>query len=429
MEKKILNPIPTIKTLLILILVVLSIFLAAQLWLVQFTSQSFVPYVQARFAPTVPEDASQLVRPFRIVTGAGDGYFTAKYSGIETSPIWGQGQEIIGEVLENGTFVQVHSMYNQEILNHPIAIFQYAFCMDTEIFAPAIGRSGAILTDRNIHNFRSIGVLPPKEGNTTTIFFICTGYMWEFTVTPSANRAQDLYISIPSAANLQRRYTAAPDGIHFVMELDRHFTYHPALAINPYVNNAGFLHLSFIGQQVSHFFDNPATINPGVSAATQIYTFSNLRTVVRYHPWNVLEYSSFRTIGRTGPTSLVSDFSAAFAFVRNDPNVVNEFYLAGYETRGRETVFWFNYVIDNFPLVLPEPWHTGPECQSPLIYPIEVVVDHGRVVRYRKIVYNFVIDPSITASPHSNLLGENLAFHIGQPGEHIRLRPVAGGDD
>jgi len=414
------------KSVLIVGLAALAIYLSGRLWFIEFTNHNFVPYVQARFAPSVPDDASELVRPFRIIAGAGDGYFGALYGETAGAAFWAYGERVIASLLQNGHFVQIHDTGAQHILAYPVMVYEYAFDMDIAIFTQAFGRrADTILTGRGIDSFRTIAVQPPYGNrNTANVFFIGENNIVEFAVLPDGN---EFSVYMPSAAELARNYTQAGSGLHFAMQLHRSFTYHPVLATNPYVNRAGFLHLSFIREQIEHFFDNPATINQGLSV-DGVYTFSNLRTVVRYQPWDVVEYSSFRTIGRTSPTSFISDFSAAFAFVRSDPNIANEFYLAGFEHRGRETVFWFSYVIDNFPLGLAQPWYTGPDCASPLIHPIEVVVDHGRVIRYRKISYNFTVDTTITARPELALLAEGtLEFHIQPPVDHLRLTPATGG--
>ena len=163
---------------------------------------------------------------------------------------------------------------------------------------------------------------------------------------------------------------------------------------------------------MEHFFTNPATINHEV--VNEIYTFRNLNTVVRYLPWDVVEYTSFRTIGGAAP-NFIADFSAAIAFVDRDPNVINEFFLAGYDVRGRENVFWFDYAINDFPLVLAQYWYSSPNCTRPFLHAIEVVVENGRVIRYRKIPFTFEADTSTVASLISDAEDRPIGFVI-EPG-------------
>jgi len=124
-----------------------------------------------------------------------------------------------------------------------------------------------------------------------------------------------------------------------------------------------------------------------------IITISTQNTVVRFFPGHghVLDYTCFRSIRREGAPDFLTDFSAALAFVHADPNVTNDFYLAGYEAAGRRHIFWFNFFIQydeyTVPITIPRTgW--GPE-ENPLHFPIEIIVEHGHVTRYRKVAYTF----------------------------------------
>jgi len=410
--------IPKAKSLLIIGLAALSVFLTARLWLVHIPNHSFTPYVRARFASTVPDEASDLVRPFRIMQGSGDGYFAVLYRDIRNSAQWFYGEQIITDVLQNGNFIGVTETDMAHVMDAPVLIYQYAFNMRAAVFAEAFGpRMDATLMGNGVSQFNSIAIHPPDgERNTLNIFFIGGAYTWEFVLL---NNAPEFHI--PSARGEMHRLVFEDD--RFISRLTS-LSHHPVSFTNPYRDHAGQLNLSHIRGQVSHFFANPATINQGVSAGG-VYTFSNLSTVVRYLPWDVIEYTSFRTISRSSPTSLVTDFSAAFAFVVDDPNVRNDFFLAGYEDLGRERVFWFGYTVGNFPIKLTEYWYTGPECANPLVHPIEVTVDNGRVIRYRRIVYNFAPDPGHVSM--ASLGNGELSFSITgrtQPRNHIALQVV-----
>ena len=191
----------------------------------------------------------------------------------------------------------------------------------------------------------------------------------------------------------------------------------PIRLVNPYATDFGELQLGFIRNRVAGFFDNPATINQDLVGADRIFTFFNTTTVVRYYPSDIVEYNSFRRpMTRANSSHLLTDFSAALAFVMNDSHVINDFFLAGYQAVGREHVFWFNYVVGNYPLAIPggwplvadanqsaalsNPWDVdlGATGRIPqLLHPIEVIVEHGRVVRYRKLAFNFEIVDTLAA--------------------------------
>ena len=387
-----------IKSLAILALAALAVFLTVQLWLVNIPNRSFFPYLSARFTTTVPDGAHNFVRPFRIISGDGSGSFDIAYSNILRSDFWAYGQSVITAVLENGAFMEEEPPTFAEILAGPILIFEYAFDMRPDMFAQAFDLRFAPLINAELDYFRAVAVaLPQDRESPLHVYFLTEERVWPFTLTPGNRRLNPVFDNkvLPPPLNPYRRFVATDRPLVFAPAFHPDFSYHPLLVSNPYENHAGFLHMAFIHRQVEHFFTNPSTINQRVD--NQIYTFRNLNTVVRYLPWDVVEYTSFRTIGRDR-THFITDFSAAWAFVEADPNVTNEFYLAGYDDT-HERIFWFNYVVGDFPLAQPMPWHTDPDCADPLPFPIEVRVENGRVLRYRKIPFNFGVDTGITTSP------------------------------
>ena len=198
---------------------------------------------------------------------------------------------------------------------------------------------------------------------------------------------EDFVISIPAVDELDLHFVLE-DG-NFLPRAGEGFFYSRITAYNPYLSDDGSLHLSTILPQVQLFFGNPATI---LQSAEPVYTFSNLNTTVRYLPTSVLEYTSFRTIVRTAPANLLSDFSAALNFIDNDINVENDKILVDYEERGSQHIFWFDYVLDDFRIELTGTWSTTGldyDCRDPLRAAIEIIVDHGRIVRYRRIPHSF----------------------------------------
>jgi len=418
---------PIAKTFFIIGLAALSVVLTVQLWLVNIPNRSFFPYMQARFTPTPPDGLSNLVHPFRIIYGVGDGYFNITYSNITGSPFWEYGEDAIAEILQNSSFTGQAQADTVDIENAPVIIFQYAFYMNPAIFAQAFGsRAGAALVEVGMQNFRTVVIYPPSpsDSNMLRVSFICDNYAWHFSHTPTGRQAHIPFrgIEVTPAYEQYRRFALSENAV-FVQRFHENFTYHPIYPANPYVNPSGFLHQVFIGRQIEHFFDNPATINSEIPGG--IYTFRNFNTVVRYLPGDVVEYTSFRTIGNAAHAGFVADFSAALAFVTRDPNVTNEIFLAGYEARNREHVFWFNYVVNNFPLVLTEYWYSSEDCNNPLLYPIEVVVDRGRVTRYRKIAYSFITDTDANVALDLSVGAEPLAFAIGSyinTEQHIMLQ-------
>jgi hypothetical protein len=143
----------------------------------------------------------------------------------------------------------------------------------------------------------------------------------------------------------------------------------------------------------------------------------------------VLEYSNYRT--GNGESGLLRSFSTALSFIEADAFIKDEYYLAGFDDDKQddsEFTFYFDYVVNNFPLELPSEYQRK-EMQSgeaSIGNAIEVVVREGSVVNYKKIVYNFVPDNSeyITNLDFNSVLAE---FGPSQNENHSRVRDVVLG--
>jgi len=410
------------KSLLIFALAALAVFQVSQLWFVNITDRNFFLYLQARFAPVAPDGLEDFTRPFRVVYGAGDGHFHIRHSEIRDLGAWGYSTRAITEILTHGQFVAQQPAAEVQIMSRPVFLYEYAFAMSPDIFAQAFGhRVATALSGGDVDSFYKIAVLPPGDDDSAKVFFINHEYAWEFSLERD-NRAS-LAITIDDVPQDALHFVPDEgDSFAFLPIIPAGFVYHPLNVVNPYKDALGALRLVFIRGRIATFFNNPATINesPGVDGT---YTFSNLNTIVRYHTGDVLEYSSFRPIGSTASINLVGDFSAALAFVDSDQFVINEVFLADYEPRGRGHLFRFNYVISDFPVVLNQEWPTGVNCRDPLLAPIEVEVDHGRVIRYRRLAYNFHMNEDYVSFAH-HLSGQgDIGFIIDyDPADDFRLR-------
>lgn len=424
------------KTVMIVVMAMLSIYLVVQLWLVNIPNRSFFPYLEARFVTAAPDGARAMVRPYRMIQTANGTDFGITYSGILDEENWHNGLEILHRFLQTASVQNnfVAQMPADTTIIWPAIIFEYAFGMDPGIFAEALGRGSAtVLTDAGVPEFHGIIISPGAVTGMLDIFFVSWDDMWHFTLAgamPDIAPAdtQRLRFFRPEVEAVPASTVDDFNHFYLLQEFGPDFYYHPLLIQNFYRNESGLLHLAFIRNRVEHFFDNPATINLGLTGG--IYTFSNMNTIVRYLPLDVLEYTSFRSIGNAAPVSIVSDFSAALQFINMDPNLLTsagEVFLAGIEARGRENVFWFDIVVNDWPLLLGSPWYTGPGCTDPLHHAIEVTVDHGRVVRYRKIAFDFVVDDSVIISgghhPGHHVLPMGFLIHQGDSG-HMELRPI-----
>ena len=383
-----------IKSFLILIFVALAIFMTGQLWFVHLSNRNFFLYLTARWNPSVAEGYRDFVRPMRSIYGDGTGRFHISYSGLMDPTPSDFFDMVMAELFDNGSFVSVNAVNYEVLLSRPLLMFQYAFDMPGAVFPLGFNqRSGAFLTNRGVTEFSSVAIwLPSGNQSGISIFFLGGGLAWEFTVDSAGLEGFPIHPvttgSLYFVSAALEGYRDLYPGIFVPRSGDfGWFAYYPIIVTNPYLTHIGGP-MSHIRNQVSHFFDNPATIHAR-EAGDGVWTFSNIHTAVRYFETDVLEYASFRPRPRNATSSLIGDFSAALAFIDEvDDHVINEFFLKGFEPRGDGFVFWFGYIIDNFPILLPDGWSASSRNDI-LPAPIEVVVEQEQVVLYRRLAHNF----------------------------------------
>ena len=400
-----------LKSLLIVALVALAIYMTGQLWFVNLSNRNFFLYLRDRITASAPDGYSDFVRPMRVIYGDGSGRFDISYSGLVDPHPRALMDTVLTGLFSSGTFIGVGETDFYRIFSRPVLIYEYAFSMPGSIFPLGFNqRTGAFLTGHGVDEFTSVAIWLPENADGLRVFFINDDRAWEFSVITAAAINFPTHgvpaSSLHFVAAVLEGYDFLPPGLFIA----RHggvgrLGYHPVAVINPYRTTFGGS-LNHFRNNVTHFFANPATISARV-ASDGVWTVSSNHTTMRYYDTEVLEYLSFRPRRRSNVPSFMEDFSAALAFIGDDIHVVNEIFLAGFEERGTTNVFWFSYIVDNFPILLPEGWEvSSPEDILP--YPIEVHVDRGQVIRYRRLAHHFELrdDPQLFTPDFDRFLAE-----------------------
>ncbi|MCL2527405.1 MAG: hypothetical protein FWE42_03215 [Defluviitaleaceae bacterium] len=386
-----------IKLFLILAFVALAIFQTGQLWFVNISNRNFFLFLSNQRRGSVADGHHEFVRPMRWIYGDGTGRFNISYSGLMDTPSRAFFDTVLTDLFSSGTFVSVGETDYAKLLSNPILMFEYAFPMPANIFPVAFNpRSSTVLTGQGVDAFTSIAIWLPDDGNESglRVFFINDDAAWEFTVDSVAaegfpvTAVSTIALHFVSAA-LEEEYEELPPNVFIPRTGDfGQFSYYPVVVTNPYFSyGQGLAH---VRGKVAPFFDNPATINSRV-AGDGVWTFSNIHATVRYFGTGVLEYANFRPRRQGTSSSFISDFSAALSFINNDEYVINEIFLMGYEPHGAGYVFRFGYIINYFPILMPDGWPVS-SPDDILLAPIEVYVEEGWVVFYRRLTHNFSLD-------------------------------------
>ncbi|MCL1987379.1 MAG: hypothetical protein FWG64_05345 [Firmicutes bacterium] len=375
-----------IKTILILILAGLTIYQTGILWFVNITGFGFLAsYLPFLRQISVPYGVEYLIVPNRIITAHENGTFTAQYSNITESAEWQYSNRIITHLMQNGIFEDVQPTdYNTLFAeNLPFYVYDYAFPMLADWFSMAFFPNDTIL---NIpESFNRVIIYPPLNGETaaTVIFLSVDGFSYKFSVAPNEEDSANFDHEIISYRSNFVNYNFA-NGV-----FSRIDGFYGVEISHPYADNIGFS-LSGVQDRISVFFRNPAAIRTIVRDGTWVYR--DINTVVLYHDTNILEYINYRAIDRSNPATFLESYSAAIQFVLQDNLITNEVTLSLFTQEDEIFTFYFDFVVDNTPIILPNNWPTA----DPLQHAVIVTVDHGTVVRYRKLAINFQQNPNLT---------------------------------
>ena len=414
----------TYKTFAIIILTLSAIYLTGQLWFVEIAGRD-LGYVWSSFFPNNRINIDDirtgaLSTPRRIITGTEDNIYTIIYNNLSTSEQKRIADELIFEVLSNGTFSSSFSLDYSELLRGNVYIYEFAVMIPSDAFARSFGlRPGVISRIREFDKIVLRQSVLDRSALSVVIVNTETYECFEFiyrniTLSSSFNNS---FTDLPGSINgityissVQSGYTMFSSNVFIPVWEGDYFLYNMAIPENPYLEN-GLLHLNTIENRVNVFFDRPALKWSGLQ--NNVFTFSQGNTVVKYHPNDVLEFSYYGAAPQRTNPSFEADFYIALNFIQRDDQVKSEFYLAAYTSNATQSVFHFNYVVNDFPVSLS----TIISNETGLSHPIEVIVENGIVRRYRKLAVTFnqeIVVPGyarIKFDEHIDLFAADDGYH------------------
>jgi len=383
---------------LIVILVALTIFQTGQLWLGTSSNHSFYDLFDQIGSWRIDgeEHEARFASPYRIITGLSGTDVKIKYSGIYDCEIKKAGDGIIAEFLRSGEFIEKQPFNLREtVAACSFLIYDYAFTMPSAMFVRCFNQRGGAL---NTHTaaFDYILIKESGEPGNLTLYFVEneTGDAGIYNVDVQKS-LEDLLLAAVANASADTAAMGyalpgedilpAPD--IFIPWFDSNgYAFNPALVVNPYAPN-GQAALYTVEREVDQFFLNP--IAKSSNNVAGVFTYSDASVVVKYYMNHVLEYRNFKSANKND-RGLLADFSAALFFIGRDAHIINEYYLARYTEEEFGRTFYFNYVLDDFKIVIPDALRIGSELG--MNYAIEITVEAENVTAYKKIAYGFVAD-------------------------------------
>ena len=353
-----------IKTVLLAFLIASALFQTQELWF-RNISRGFFDILPLQAAQNNISYSEYFVAPTRMLTSLGNNRFVLQYNPGSISHLG----YIFAYALDSEPVI---TNVTPELFSGRSIIYHYNFDMPAWAFFEHFGIENRL----PLEYFNKIIIVPQMVTNLVHISFVGDRVV-NYTITTSANVALNSHIQ-----NAHRDYGAAPFyyasssimGFDFESNIflprwrGEAFEYNP-IAISSMFNDD----LIEMGQKINFFFDNPAMVRS--DNRNGVFTYGDFNVVVNYYN-GVLEYTNHRQGFSQG--NLLTDFDRAMAFLTNDTNVVNYFFLQGFTTGDTYTIFYFDYIINNFPVML---------AGAPQDHWLQIKVNQGYVTNYSKIAF------------------------------------------
>lgn len=380
------------KSFVIIILVIAAVYQTGLLWLEDTASHNFFYTVfglggQKEF--TAEENV--LLLPSKFVIGSGNRKYTVAYANdIEQEEVLSKGNDLLQEVLtqaEAGIMQQTIPWDN--ILEEKCLLLEYHFSVLVSEYFENYNKK---LIVPEIESFNCIAFVPSKTSNgITNIYFINTnlGQSWKVTMEKSRN-STNLYTMLESNENdltyvstKQSGFNLFQDSVFVPQWKGNRLAYRSVMEVNPFMQD-GSINRYFLENSVDSFFKNlEADWNRVDEMGT--FVFSDETVVVRYYPKGILEYYSYGTYDTEITTDIITGYQICKNFMNNDTSLETEVYLSGLEMNRNEIIYYFDYVVDNYPILLSE----AVQKDFDMPHAVEISIRGNSVRKYKRYAHNF----------------------------------------
>lgn len=384
-----------IKSYIIVCLFCLAVYQTAELWFEDFSGHNFFYSLLAN--PENSNNQKEIEYTLEsILINRGNNKFITKVNGIYESEYKPVFDEAIKQTLKHGSFSGEQTADWNEILSGKCVVYNYNYTLKgselSSMFkVPKTATSKTAAFDKII--------LKPNTSvpESMSVLFVDSNTEKTYTFKIENNHI------ILQTYNQIDSFKSDNDKLYYISSVQNGFNlfqtnqfiprwtgssieYEALSMYNPFENDGSVL-LTSLEKDIDIFFDNPAV--KWKSTINDVYTYSDENTVVKYYTTGVLEYASYKSGINNPNPNFHNSYMTAIAFIKNDVNIANEYYLREYEINDNRITFYFDYKINDFKITLSDSYAAKLDMKSIM----EVTVSNGEVSKYRRFVYNFKSNP------------------------------------
>ncbi len=380
------------KSFVIIILVITAVYQTGLLWLEDTASHNFFYTVFGLGGQKqITAEENTFLLPSKFVIGSGNRKYAVAYaSDIEKEAILSEGDNLLQEILMQGTADTATQKINWEaILEEKCLLLEYHFSIPVVEYFQNYSKK---LLIPSLKSFNCIAFVPSKTSNgMTNVYFIDTNLEQSWRVTMEKSRfAPTLYAMLEAKENnlayvstKQSGFNLFRDSVFVPQWKEKSLPYRSIMEINPFMQD-GSINRYYLENSVDSFFKNLESDWNRVDEAGT-FVFSDETVVVRYYPKGILEYYSYERYNTEAATDIATGYKMCKNFMNNDVSLETDVYLSGIEINRNETIYYFDYTVDNYPILFSEAIQK--EFEMP--HAIEFSIRGNSVRKYKRYAHNF----------------------------------------
>lgn len=391
----------TIMNNLIVFLAITGIYQTSILWLNQVSGKTIPDFISDSINFLNKEDIQQgnVLLATRYAIGIGDGFFSLYYpDNVGESLFLEETNNILDEILSDRNIHFQDGKANwKELLKNKTVILQYDFLVKgSDYLSNYINIKENQLPDE----FDYLIIMPAERlGAESKAYFINSITDEAVCYTTNKSQIAPAFHDYLYRTSDELTYISTSERMNSSI-LERNL-FLPQWANLPYVYNyinevsvfgqAGAVNQVVLESVVKNFFNN-FSMDWNSSSEVDDFMFSDNETIVRYNPNNQsLEYFNYSTYGNVSEhLNLLDGYQISCNFLKNDPSLTTDIYLTNIAKNNEETIYSFDYVVNNIPVILSETTKENLNRD----YAISVTIKNDVVKNYKRYMVNYVADTS-----------------------------------
>lgn len=335
------------------------------------------------------------ILPQQVIIGYGNKRYHAYYPQPSADKMQQTCLAILSKAMATGKAEEWQPVQWEDLLSSKTVVYEFPFPMSITEYAKGL-KSKLSKDMEKISSFDCLILSPGKEASDSTdIYFVNDERKESCLVTITGqNETEALYNAISSMqqeeqdlsfiSTKQNNFNMFQNNCFLPQWKGESYRYAALRKEIPFQAN-GMVSQELLEKGVKGFFKSTSPQLNKRDEEGGFYTVSNETTVVKYYSNNIMEYYNYDAYGEGEEQTLVTAYYACMEFLKTDSTLENDIFLAGAEMGSDGLVFYFDYVINNIPILLSD----DITARIGSSHSIAVTLNHNQVKGYRRLMYTF----------------------------------------